>query len=399
MSLVSSETELIRHLKVVHTQLVDIRRHLHAEPEHGYHEHDTARLLAECLQRYGVDEVHTGIGGTGVVAVINGGLGDNGHLIGLRAELDCLVLQELSDTRWASKRPGFMHACGHDGHMAILLGAVSYLARYRNFAGKVCAIFQPAEEGGAGAKAMIEDGLLQRFPLSAVYAIHNAPWIPFGQVVANSGPMMAAADRFKITVSGPGGHGGIPHQGVDAIVAAAHVILAVQSIVARNIDPADAAVVSFGAIEAGRMKQHSVMPASVEMVGTVRTYSPDVQDRIEELLNRIVPNTCAAFGATGTVEFLRWYPATINHAREAAIALEAAAELFGPQNALCGIKPSTASEDFAYMLQRVPGAYIWVGQGRDGGISLHSPYYDFDDRLITPAAALLARVAERELAP
>ncbi|GGK34911.1 hydrolase [Salinarimonas ramus] len=364
----------------------------------GYEEHETAKLVAEHLHASGVDEVHTGIGGTGVVGVVAGRKVGAGRCIGLRAELDCLALDETTGLPWASRRPGLMHACGHDGHVAILLAAASYLATTRDFAGTVCFVFQPAEEGGAGAKAMIDDGLLTRFPLEAVYAIHNAPWIPSGEMAVNPGPMMAAADHFRITVAGSGGHGGMPHLGADAILAAAQVVVGVQSIVARHVDPFEAAVVSFGAIQAGSMRQHSVMPARADLIGTVRTYSPDVQEAIESLMGRVVAHTCEGLGVSGALEYARWYPATINHPREAGIALEAGADVFGARSCRSGVKPSTAGEDFAFLLRERPGAYVWLGQGRTGSASLHSPNYDFDDRLIPPGAALLACIAERELA-
>ncbi|WP_092227260.1 amidohydrolase [Bradyrhizobium sp. Gha] len=396
---ICAASELVDHLTLHQAALTDLRRELHACPELGYKEVQTASTIAQRLRAIGVDEIHQGIAGTGIVAVLRGEKGD-GPTVGLRAELDALAMEEANEVPWRSKRSGKMHACGHDGHMAALVGAMGYLARHRQFPGKICAIFQPAEEGGAGAKAMIAEGLLERFALSSVYSIHNAPWIPFGEVVANAGPMMAAADRLEILIEGGGGHGGIPHKGTDAILAAAAVIQSVQSIVSRSIDPLDAAVVSFGGVSAGSMEQYNVLPRCVRMIGTVRTFRPEVQDLIEDLLHRTAANTASAFGARAVVKFMRRYPATINAPEKAAIALSAAERLFGAEKARKEMPPSTAGEDFSFMLQALPGAYIWLGQGTgEQSESLHSPRYDFDDRLIVPAAALFVRIAQEELAP
>jgi amidohydrolase len=391
-------SELADHFTVRRAALTDLRRALHACPELGYKEVQTASTIAEQLRAIGVDEIHQGIAGTGIVGVLRGERGD-GRTVGLRAELDALAMEEANEVSWRSTRPGVMHACGHDGHMAALVGAMGYLAEHRQFSGQVCAIFQPAEEGGAGAQAMIAEGLLERFAISSVYSIHNAPWIPFGEVVANAGAMMAAADRLEILIEGAGGHGGIPHKGTDAILAAAAVIQAVQSIVSRNVDPLDAAVISFGGISAGSMEQYNVLPGRVRIIGTVRTFRAEVQDLIEELLRRAVANTAAAFDTRGSVNFMRRYPATVNAPEKAEIALSAAEGLFGANKIHKDMPPSTAGEDFAFLLQAVPGAYIWLGQGSGGqSESLHSPRYDFDDRLIVPAAALFVRIAEKELA-
>ncbi|WFU42033.1 amidohydrolase [Bradyrhizobium sp. CB82] len=394
---ICAASRLADHLSGRQASLTDLRRALHACPELGYKEVQTASTIAEQLRAIGVDEIHQGIAGTGIVGVLRGEEGD-GPVVGLRAELDALAMEEANEFSWRSKRPGVMHACGHDGHMAALVGAMDYLAKHRQFSGKICAIFQPAEEGGAGAKAMIDEGLLERFALSSVYSIHNAPWVPFGEVVANAGPMMAAADRLEILVEGAGGHGGIPHKGTDAILAAAAVIQSVQSIVSRNIDPLDAAVISFGGISAGSMEQYNVLPGCVRIIGTVRTFRPEIQDLIEDLLHRTAANTASAFGAKASVKFTRRYPATVNAREKAQIVLGVAESLFGSQRTHTDLPPSTAGEDFAFMLQAVPGAYIWLGQGNgEQPESLHSPRYDFDDRLIVPAAALFVRLAEKEL--
>lgn len=375
-----------------------LRRMFHSNPEHAYKEIATSQIIATQLKQFGVDEVHTHIAKTGVVAVIRGTI-DNGvgRSIGLRAEMDALAICEQSGLPWSSTNNGYMHACGHDGHMAILLGVAQYLATHRNFSGTVVCIFQPAEEGGAGARAMIESGLLERFPLDAIYAIHNAPWVERGQIVVNPGAMMAAADRIKITVKGTGGHGGMPQFSTDAILASAHLITAIQTIVSRRIDPVEPAVISLGAIAGGNMNQYSVLPAQVELIGTVRTHSKIVQEQVIALLEHTVQTTCAALSTIGTIEYTKCYPATINHPHEAKIALATASIVYGPHNVFSNIPPSTSGEDFAFFLEKIPGAYIWVGQGGPGAPSLHSPIYDFDDRLIPNAVALLINIALQEM--
>ncbi|MCS6996961.1 MAG: M20 family metallopeptidase [Casimicrobiaceae bacterium] len=380
-----------------HAELTLLRRELHEHPELAYEERRTASLVAERLRAYGADEVHSGIGGTGVVGVIRGARAGT-DAIGLRADMDCLAMNEQTGLPWASKRPGFMHACGHDGHTTMLLGAVRYLAATRRFAGTVYAVFQPAEEGRAGAKAMLEDGLLTRFPMRAIYGLHNAPWVPRGVVAVRSGPMMAAADRIEIVIEGSGGHGGMPQFVADPVLTAGHVLVAIQSIASRNVDPCDAVVVSVCAMEAGKMDTYNVIPPAVRMIGTVRTYRKEVQRLVEDRLARLVENTAAAYGCVGRVSFLRGYPATINHPREAALAAEVARELFGPERVLTDFTPNTGGEDFAFFLEAIPGAYIWVGAECLPGVGLHHARYDFDDAIIPTGAGLLAAIAERELA-
>ncbi len=380
-----------------HGELTEIRRDIHRQPEHAYQETRTAALVAERLRAYGVDEVHTGIGGTGVVGVIRGSRSGE-RAIGLRADMDCLALNEETGLPWASTRPGYMHACGHDGHTTMLLGAVRYLAQTRQFAGTVYAVFQPAEEGQAGAKAMLDDGLLTRFPMAAIYGLHNAPWIPLGSVAVRSGAMMAAADRLEILVEGRGGHGGMPQFVADPVLAAGHIITAIQSIASRNIDPCDTAVISICAMEAGKMNTYNVIPRTVKLIGTVRTYRKDTQALVEQKLQQVVSHTAQAFGSSAEVSFVRGYPATINHAREAHLSAEVARELFGADKVITEVYPNTGGEDFAFFLEAIPGAYIWVGQGTDQSVGLHHPCYDFDDRIIPTGAGLLAAITERELA-
>ncbi|WP_316164266.1 MULTISPECIES: amidohydrolase [unclassified Bradyrhizobium] len=380
-------------------QAIRIRRALHSIPELGYKELKTSAMVVECLQALGADEIQTGIGGTGVVGIIRGikGTGTRKY-VGLRAELDGLELTEQTGLAWQSQNSGCMHACGHDGHMAILLATARELSANREFSGTVCCIFQPAEEGGAGAKAMIEDGLLERFPLSSIYAIHNAPWLPIGKIAINSGAVMAAADRIEISVLGAGGHGGIPHQTRDPIVATANIISMLQNVVSRYVDPAEAAVISIGGIHGGSPLKGSMIPDRVDCVGTVRTYCTDVQSTIEKKIRDIVDHVCDAHDLTGLVTYKKLYPATINHADRAALVTSVADSLLDQDDILSNVRPSMAGEDFSFFLQKVPGAYCLIGQGADSAASLHSPSYDFDDRNIERAALLLKRIALRELA-
>jgi amidohydrolase len=390
-------------IREYHGELTEIRRDIHQNPEHAYKEHRTAALVVERLKAYGVDEVHTGIGGTGVVGVVRGKLAGNApdgqvRAVGLRADMDCLAMNEETSVLWKSKSSGFMHACGHDGHTTMLLGAMKYLAKTRNFSGTVYGVFQPAEEGAAGAKAMIDDGLFTRFPMKAMYGLHNAPWVPLGKMAVRNGAMMAAADRFEITIEGKGGHGGMPQFVCDPVVAASHVITALQTIASRNVDPADSVVISVCAIEGGKMGTYNVIPREVKMVGTVRTYRKETQALAAEKMKHIVETTAAAFGAKGSLDFMYGYPATINHAREAALSAEVGREVFGNDNVITEIFPNTGGEDFAFFLEAIPGAYIWVGIQSETSFGLHHPCYDFDDRIIPTGAGLLAAIAEKELA-
>ncbi len=384
-------------IREYHSDLTAIRRDIHNNPEHAYKETRTAAIVAERLTAYGVDEVHKGIGGTGVVGVIRGNRPGT-RSVGLRADMDCLAMSEETRLPYASKNQGYMHACGHDGHTTMLLGAARFLAKSRDFAGTVYAVFQPAEEGMAGAKAMMDDGLFTRFPIDVFYGLHNAPWVPLGSMAVRNGAMMAAADRIEITIEGKGGHGGMPQFVSDPILAAAHVITAIQSIASRNADPADSVVVSICAMEAGVMNTYNVIPREVKLIGTVRTYRKEAQAMVAEKLKQIVEYTAAAFGSTGRVNFIYGYPATINHKREAELAAEVGRSVFGPENVITEIFPNTGGEDFSFFLEAVPGAYIWVGQQCDGNFPIHHPKYDFDDRIIPNGAGLLAAIAQRELA-
>jgi amidohydrolase len=380
-----------------HEGLSELRRDLHANPELGFEEHRTSALVAERLRGYGVDEVHTGIARTGVVGVIRG-RGNSNRSIGLRADMDALTMDEENEFAHRSTRTGLMHGCGHDGHTTILLGAAQYLASTRRFDGTVVLIFQPGEEGFAGAKAMIDDGLFERFPADAVYALHNWPALEPGRIGLNTGPMMAAADRVEIIVSGKGGHAAHPHRAVDPVVVAAHIVTAAQTIVARNVGPLDAAVLSLCSIHAGNPGAFSVIPREARMIGTVRTFSADAQDLIEQRLTDLAESTAKALGAEAKVIYERIYPATINHPEQARFAADTAAELVGEDNVVRDLEPSMGAEDFAFMLRVKPGCYVRLGQGGGaGGCFLHNSRYDFNDAVIPLGAAFFSALAERGL--
>ena len=384
-----------RRLAEWHGELTAFRRDLHAHPELGFEERRTAARVVAALRAAGVDEIHEGIGRTGVVGVIHGSRRGSGRLIGLRADMDALPMTEENDFAWRSATRGLMHGCGHDGHTAMLVGAARYLAETRRFDGSAVLIFQPGEEGFAGAKAMIDDGLFDSFPVEAVYAMHNWPQLPAGTIGVNPGPMMAAADRIEITVHGKGGHGAHPYLAVDPVLVAAHIITAAQSLVSRNVNPIDSAVVSLCSMQAGDPGAFSVIPREARLMGTVRTFRPEVQDMVEERLSRLVDSVAVAFGATATLHYQRTYPATINHPEQAAFAADTAAALVGEDRVDRALPPSMGAEDFSFMLQVKPGAYLRLGQG--GGCFLHNTRYDFNDEVLPLGAALFASLVERAL--
>ena len=393
----------IQPISAYRADLVRIRRDLHAHPELGFEEVRTAALVAAELERYGVDEVHRGIGRTGVVGVIRGrgagrrDAGSGGRTIGLRADMDALPMREENDFAWRSTTSGLMHGCGHDGHTTMLLGAARYLAATRNFDGTVHLVFQPGEEGFAGAKAMIDDGLFERFPCEQVFGMHNWPQMPVGRIGVNPGPMMAAADKITITIDGRGGHGAHPHLAVDPVLVAGHIITAAQSVVARNVDPFESAVVSLCAMDAGDAGAMSVIPRQAKLVGTVRTFRASVQDMVEQRLKTLCESIAVGFGASADVRYERIYPATINSAPEAAFAADVAASLVGEARVSRDMPPSMGAEDFSFMLQVRPGAYLRIGQGGEGGCFLHNTRYDFNDEILPLGAALHASLAERAM--
>jgi hippurate hydrolase len=370
--------------------LIHFRRELHAHPELGFNEHRTSDRIASLLGEAGID-VHRGIGGTGLVGVLKAGSSD--RAIGLRADMDALPIQEQTGVPHASCTPGVFHGCGHDGHVAMLLGAAQHLARTRRFDGTVNFIFQPAEEGLAGARAMVDDGLFERFPCSRVFALHNWPDLPAGTIATRPGPIMAAADRFEITLEGRGGHAAIPQNTPDAILAASTLVAELNTIVSRRIPPTASAVLSVTRIAAGH--SHNVLPASAMIVGTVRTFDSSVQDKIEQSIRQITAGVAQASGTTAEIRYERYYPATINDSSAASEALEAAATV---ANAELAAEPAFTSEDFAFMLQACKGAYLWLGQASGGErVPLHNPRYDFNDEVLGTGIALHTALAERLL--
>jgi amidohydrolase len=385
------------HIAQFHPELVALRRDLHAHPELGFEEVYTSARVKEALKICGVDEIHTGIGKTGVVGVIKGKKTASGRMIGLRADMDALTMTEQNDFAWKSGKTGMMHGCGHDGHTAMLVGAARYLAETRDFDGTAVLVFQPGEEGFAGAKQMIEDGLFDRFPVEAIYAMHNWPAMKPGTVGINAGPMMAAADRVTIEITGRGGHGAHAYLAIDPVVVAAHIITAVQSIVSRNVRPIDSAVISLCAMQAGDLHAMSVIPGKATVVGTVRTFSPDVQALIERRLAELCSAVALGLGATATVQFERIYPATINSQAEALFAGDVAERLVGSDHVVRDMEPSMGAEDFSFMLQMRPGAYMRIGQGGEGSCFLHNSRYDFNDDILPLGSALHASLVEQSM--
>jgi amidohydrolase len=384
----------IEHIHRWHADFTALRRDLHMHPELGFEEHRTARIVCERLTALGIEH-HAGIGRTGVVAVVRGASDHSGRAIGLRADMDALPMQEENEFAHKSRHDGRMHGCGHDGHTTMLLAAARYLHETRNFDGTAYLIFQPGEEGYAGAKAMIEDGLFERFPAEEVYALHNWPGLAPGRIGITPGPAMAAADRIEITIDGRGGHGAHPHAAIDPVLVAGHIITAAQSIVSRNVSPIDTAVISICSMQAGNPGAMSVIPSHAKLVGTVRTFRPATQDMIERRLSELVPSIAAAFGATASLKYERVYPATINHAAQAEFASVVAEALIGPDNVVRNLDPSMGSEDFSFMLLEKPGAFARLGQGGlESGCFLHNSKYDFNDAVIPLGAGYLAALAE-----
>ncbi len=371
------------------------RHDLHAHPELQYDVHRTAGFVADKLRAFGCDEVVTGIGRTGVVGVIRGRAHGSNRAIGLRADMDALPIQEIRDLPYRSTAPGKMHACGHDGHTAMLLGAAKYLAETRDFDGRAVLIFQPAEEGGGGGEAMVQDGMMERFGVEAVYGLHNIPGQPVGTFGIRPGPIMASTDRFTILIEGRGGHAALPQAAVDTVVVASHIVVALQSIVARNIDPLDSAVVSVCAFEAG--EAFNVLPQTAELRGTMRALTPDVRGLMRTRLAAIAENVAAAFGARASIDFASGYPATENHPAETDFMADIAAQVVGDERVERDVAPMMAAEDFSYMLAHRPGAYIFMGNGDSAG--LHHPEYDFNDAAIPYGASLWARIIETGLPP
>jgi amidohydrolase len=373
--------------------LTAIRRDIHAHPELAFAEERTADLVARKLAEFGCD-VHRGLAGTGVVGTIR--RGNAPAAIGLRADMDALPIHELNEFAHRSTNEGKMHACGHDGHTTMLLGAAKYLARTRNFQGTVHLIFQPAEEGGGGGRVMVEEGLFDKFPCDAVFALHNKPGIAVGQIAAKAGPLLAASDRWDIRVTGHGTHAAYPHLGIDPFVVGAEIVLALQTIVSRTVDPLDSAVVSIGFMRGG--SAYNAIPDGLHIGGTARSFRPEVRDVIERRIGEIARGAALAHGAVAEASYRRSYPPTVNHAAETEFAAAVAAEICGPDQVLRDIAPSMGGEDFSFMLNRRPGAMLWLGNGPgEGDCFLHNARYDFNDEALPVGVSFLARLAERFL--
>jgi len=397
---------LIDRVVQFRAEIQAIRRDIHAHPELRYEENRTSDLVAKKLAEWGI-AVHRGLGGTGVVGVIRGksGPGSSKKSIGLRADMDALPIQEVNRFAHRSKHDHKMHACGHDGHTAMLLGAAKYLAETKPFDGTVNLIFQPAEEGGAGAQKMIDEGLFEQFPCDAVFGMHNWPNLKVGQFGLTAGPMMASGNLFEITITGKGAHAAMPHLGIDPVFIAVQIVQGLQGIITRNKKPIDAAVLSVTIIQAG--DTNNVVPDTAFISGTVRTFRDDVTDLIEERMRRIAQLTAEAHGAEASVKFDRYYPATVNNERETEFAATVMDDVVGRENVVRGIEPTMGSEDFAFMLRARPGAYVFIGNGDGshraaghglGPCTLHNASFDFNDELIPLGATYWVRLVEKFLA-
>lgn len=375
----------------LHDEITAWRRDLHENPELLFDTHRTSGIVAAKLKEFGCDEVAEGIGRTGVVGVIHGKTNKSGKVIALRADMDALPIHETSGVEHSSKTDGKMHACGHDGHTAMLLGAATYLAETRNFDGTVVVIFQPAEEGGGGGKEMVDDGMMDRFNVQEVYGMHNYPGLKVGEFATRVGPLMAATDQFTLHVEGKGGHAANPKACIDTTLVSSHIVVALQSIVARNTDPLESVVVSVTSFET-ESKAYNVIPQRVEIRGTVRTLTPETRDMAEAAVSRIAENTAAAYGANVKVDFERGYPVTKNHAEQTAFAASIAREISGDAMVHDDVDPVMGGEDFSYMLESRPGAFVFVGNGDTA--TLHHPDYDFNDDLIPVGCSYWAKLVE-----
>nr|WP_321443104.1 M20 aminoacylase family protein [uncultured Cohaesibacter sp.] len=384
---------IINRIADFHEELTKVRRDLHQQPELQFDVHETAKRVVKELTSYGITDITTNIGRTGVVAVIEGKSNLSGKTIGLRADMDALPLVETSGKPYASKVEGKMHACGHDGHTTMLLAAAKYLQETRNFDGRVALIFQPAEEGGGGAREMVADGLMDRWSIDEVYGMHNWPGVPLGAFCMKDGPIMASADRIMIDVEGKGCHAAKPHEGIDTVVVMAAIVQAAQTIVSRNSNPQSAIVVSLCHIKAGFTD--NVVPQTGFIEGTVRTLDPAVRDMAEKRLTEIVEGTAALYGAKATLTYHRDYPVTVNHGTPVAIAEAVAKDLAGDDRVDAVMTPSMGSEDFSFMLEERPGAFVFVGNGDSA--SLHHPDYDFNDDLIPIGASYWVKIVEAAL--
>ena len=389
--------KLIDELKSKQGELATWRQHLHANPEIAYEEKDTSEFVAAKLESFGV-EVHSGLGGTGLVGVIHGNKGNpaSGKAIGLRADMDALPMSEETNLAYASKRPGRMHACGHDGHTTMLLAAARYFAHTRNFHGTIYCIFQPAEEGGnAGARSMINDGLFEKFPVDSVWGMHNWPGLEVGRAVAHCGQAMAGADIFILTIEGKGGHAAMPHLTCDPVAAAGLCIVALQTLISRQLDPFDHAVISLTKLDAG--SAYNVIPATATIGGTLRTMDADTRLRMIRDIEAVAQNAVATTGCNVSMELRPGYPPTLNHEVDALFARDIIIDMLGSGGLETDMTPVMGAEDFSFMLEQKPGAYIWLGAGLESE-NLHSPHFDFNDELLPIGASFWVRLAESKLA-
>ena len=384
---------IVNRVADLHADIAEWRRDLHMHPELQYDVHRTAGSVAEKLKAFGCDEVVSGLGRTGVVGVIRGKKGGSGKTIGLRADMDALPIEEASELPYKSTVPGKMHACGHDGHTAMLLGAARYLAETRNFSGTAVVIFQPAEEGGGGGKAMVDDGLMDRFGIAEVFGMHNYPGMPVGAFGIRPGPMMAAADALTIDIEGVGAHAARPHLGVDTVLVGAQIINALQSVVSRNVDPLKSAVVSICMFRAGNTD--NVIPQTVQLRGTARSLAPEVRDLLEKRLPVVVESTAAAYGAKAKLTYKRGYPVLVNHEKQTEFAASVAGQIAGQDKVDTGLPPMMGAEDFSFMLNARPGAFIWMGNGTSAG--LHHPSYNFNDEAIPFGTSYWVKLVETAL--
>ena len=384
---------IVNRVADLHDEITEWRRDLHAHPELQYDVHRTAGSVSERLKSFGCDDVVTGLGRTGVVGVIRGRK-PGAKVIGMRADMDALPIEEATTVAYKSTVPGKMHACGHDGHTAMLLGAAKYLAETRNFAGTAVVIFQPAEEGGAGARAMMDDGLFDRFGIEEVFGMHNYPGMPIGQFAIRSGPMMASTDTIGIDLEGVGGHAAWPHFGVDTVLVGAQIVNQLQSIVARNVDPLQAAVISICMFQAGNAD--NVIPQQAKLRGTARALSPKVRDLLQKRVREVVEGTARAYGAKAELTYTTGYPVLVNEEHKTAFAAGVAREVAGKDKVNTDCAPLMGAEDFAFMLQERPGAFIYIGNGNSA--QLHNPAYDFNDEAIPVGTSYWVRLAETALA-
>jgi hippurate hydrolase len=385
---------IVNRIAALSDDMAAWRHDLHEHPELLYEVHRTAGIVADKLREFGCDEVVRGIGRTGVVGVIRGRKSTSGRTIGLRADMDALPITETSGVSYASKTPGLMHACGHDGHTAMLLGAAKYLAETRNFDGTAVVIFQPAEEGGAGGKAMVDDGLMTRWGIQEVYGLHNMPGLPEGHFATTPGPMLASADSLEIKVLGKGGHAGAaPHKAVDSVLIGAQIVNALQSIVARNVDPLKSAVISITMFQAGTA--FNVIPETAELKGTVRTLDPEVRDLVERRIGEVADSVARAYGGSAETKYKRMYPVTMNHAREAGVAADVARDIVGPDRVNARMMPVMGAEDFAFMLEARPGAFVFLGMGDCN--ECHHPAYRFNDAILGHGASYWVRLIEKNM--